>query len=767
MTATRHSIDTDLTSSDKNTTPINKRSALSIITTKLEIDTVDESFRVANFADKHTLSWWFPKILDDETKSWHIWISKRSRAILIHLSIVNIVFFTNLSLTLFALTRYGSQNAVGLIYEGNCDKVHDLDQWLHLLINLLSTGMLSASNYCMQLQAAPTRANVDKAHKSGKWVDIGVPSLRNLAYISTWKRISWALLALSSVPVHMLYNSAVFQSLASNIYTVAVVKDSFINGTTWNINAAEINNEKDRAGWIAKRPKPGYFNYTEIILNMQSEAVNGNYEYRNITNCYELYDDYFKPQGNVIIFLNNETIQSPPESSLLMFRTVTPRADNWRKNMWALTDGTRAYRARPLSNETLEDPTKGWKIGAEQWQVSHCLVQPPSQITLECRLQYSPQIMLAICTMNLIKAVVITFIWLKRKHQETTKDGTSSNEDSEVLYTLGDAISSFMRTPDWQTRGMCLSTKYDFQEYKSKKVVSSDSWSREPREWKPEPKRWGSSVSLGRWIASAAIYFLGLTLTVAIFSWATSALAYRRLDTSVASLYKTYGFGDLNPFTLLAMGLPQKDPDGLIINVLVANTPQLILSVLYITINIILTTFLVQHEFSRMYRVRKPLRVSEPMGIQRGSYFVSLPLRFGLPMGVFSGLMHWLLSRSLFLARVAAVDSVTGEARQEVGFSSCGFSPFAVFITIIVGVVLMMIVVALGFRKYDGVMRMVGTNSLAIASACHVLPEDREDGYLLPVQWGVVSIQNGVGRCAFTTAAEGEIRMPREGQKYR
>jgi hypothetical protein len=58
----------------------------------------------------------------------------------------------------------------------------------------------------------------------------------------------------------------------------------------------------------------------------------------------------------------------------------------------------------------------------------------------------------------------------------------------------------------------------------------------------------------------------------------------------------------------------------------------------------------------------------------------------------------------------------------------------------------------MGFRKYDGTMPLVSTNSRAISAACHVLDEDRNDGYLLPVQWGVLQIKGGVGHTAFTTA---------------
>lgn len=89
------------------------------------------------------------------------------------IALVGTILITNVALTAFAFSAYRSTNGVALIYDDDCDKVKELDQWIHLLINLLSTGMLSASNYCMQLQAAPTRADVDRAHRADEWLDIG------------------------------------------------------------------------------------------------------------------------------------------------------------------------------------------------------------------------------------------------------------------------------------------------------------------------------------------------------------------------------------------------------------------------------------------------------------------------------------------------------------------------------------------------------------------------------------------------------------------
>jgi hypothetical protein len=87
---------------------------------------------------------------------------------------------------------------------------------------------------------------------------------------------------------------------------------------------------------------------------------------------------------------------------------------------------------------------------------------------------------------------------------------------------------------------------------------------------------------------------------------------------------------------------------------------------------------------------------------------------------------------------------------------------------LLVGLTLVLAIVAIGFfGVYDGMMRMVSTNSRAISAACHVLDEDQEHGYLMPIQWGVVEVKDGVGKVAFTTAPSHEIKLPQEGKLYK
>ena len=127
----------------------------------------------------------------------------------------------NLLFTVSASIKFRKSmvDGVGTAYEGSCDVVDTWATWVHILINALSSILLSASNYTMQCLSSPTRKEIDRAHSKGDWVDIGVVSVRNIfGRISRRRTGLWFLLSLSSIPIHLLYNSAIFKTLDANIY---------------------------------------------------------------------------------------------------------------------------------------------------------------------------------------------------------------------------------------------------------------------------------------------------------------------------------------------------------------------------------------------------------------------------------------------------------------------------------------------------------------------------------------------------------------------
>lgn len=218
--------------------------------------------------------------------------------------------------------------------------------------------------------------------------------------------------------------------------------------------------------------------------------------------------------------------------------------------------------------------------------------------------------------------------------------------------------------------------------------------------------------------------------------------------------------------------LPSTGSQGLIANTLVANLPQvihkcllkmkihmltsadqLVLSFLYFLFNGICTCMLLAKEWSEYAYKRKTLRVSLPIEGQRSTYFLQLPYKYAIPLLIFSGALHWFVSQSIFLANINEY-GVHGLSSED-SYSTCGYSPIAMIFVIILGSLLILLELALGFRTYKPGIPLAGSCSKKISAACHI-PENElelhpEQG---PLQWGVVPgvfDKNGNPHCSFSS----------------
>jgi hypothetical protein len=159
------------------------------------------------FGTVELLAPWFPKVIEDETHTITFRTKWKRRKVVLWtcFALTVTAFSTNLILTLLAWTRLGlAVSGVATILHEDCTLVARYDTALHVLINVLSTLLLGASNLSLQLVVAPTREEVEAAHAKGTWLDIGVPSFRNLRHISRKSLFIWICLVLSSVPIHFL-----------------------------------------------------------------------------------------------------------------------------------------------------------------------------------------------------------------------------------------------------------------------------------------------------------------------------------------------------------------------------------------------------------------------------------------------------------------------------------------------------------------------------------------------------------------------------------
>ena len=91
-----------------------------------------------------------------------------------------------------------------VIFSGPRATAESIDSGLHALVNVFAVVLLAGANYVFQLLSSPTRREVDVAHERKRWLDIGVPSFRNLAHIPKTRAILAVLVLLVAITTQVM-----------------------------------------------------------------------------------------------------------------------------------------------------------------------------------------------------------------------------------------------------------------------------------------------------------------------------------------------------------------------------------------------------------------------------------------------------------------------------------------------------------------------------------------------------------------------------------
>jgi hypothetical protein len=231
------------------------------------------------------------------------------------------------------------------------------------------------------------------------------------------------------------------------------------------------------------------------------------------------------------------------------------------------------------------------------------------------------------------------------------------------------------------------------------------------------------------------------------------------------------GLGTITSRTIIQSPLPSQGRASLLSNVFLANIPQLILSTIYFIYNALFTCMSAASEWSNFALHRKGLRVSNtPVGSQRTTYFLQLPYRLAIPLVFFSGVLHWLLSQSIFLVIIQVYSQIYQpngsylSTLTDRGFITCGWSPVAIVCIIALGTCMVLWITGNRLRRLRTGMPVAASCSAAISAACHPNLEE-PDAWRMGLKWGKVSSSYGgrVGHCSFSSR---DAAIPKEGELY-
>ncbi|KAH7025135.1 uncharacterized protein B0I36DRAFT_295925 [Microdochium trichocladiopsis] len=571
----------------------------------------------------------------------------------IQLSIAGFVLVLNLGLLLWLLKFYPvDARGIGTFVFGNCQDLNLLNGAAHAVLNIVSSLFLASGNYCMQILVAPSRVEIDKAEKQGRSLEVGVPSIKNLQYIGWDRTMLWLLIGAMSTLLHLFWNSTLFTSIPVFAIPRAVATSDFLVAPdNWT-----LSDPLGTSGWWAYAPGYGELSHNlSLIYDLQVAAPT--MKRLEPAECIDKFIDPLTVSASVIVVAQNMTSAQFNGTSLL---------DGWVSGWESWTGSTSwicsAYMSpepdkyRICNDDWTSEFKHDWQLNwhSKWWiKVDHCLVDVDESNTQDkCGFHYSMHIWAMVCACSALEAAVIFVVWLKNHRMRAT----GPKKQRRTLVTIGDAIQSFLEHPDFgDDSDHELSASRTTRTRKSAEIVTVK---RMP--WHVTPRlNWFAAISKRAWLLSYTFFIAGLAVpTISIaFSW--DHLRRVGIDMSFKAIWArkfsvfpattTNRFGPLDD-------VPKSPLVVLLANVLVANSPQLLMSVLYLFYNNILTRQLLADEWLRFFRrsEKKPLRVSSPKGIQRSSYSLSLPLKYSVPLLACTTLLHWLLSQSIFLVQTSA-----------------------------------------------------------------------------------------------------------------
>ena len=287
-----------------------------------------------------------------------------------------------------------------------------------------------------------------------------------------------------------------YTSLAANDFFVTLVTNNHFEPGAYS-NSTEVNfsfRENSRNATTGKEyGDVGYqtdSDEIQLFTNILEGYNASTPSYKDLTpsQCTSLYKTDLMSNHRNLFLVSNHTSDDTYNNTILGMTIVA--SDESSSNNWMCSwlrgnlDGNYWRTTSKCNPNELASNVAGglpWQMNLTTVGVIE-ITGCKSEITDEkCKVQFSLGIMIAVICCNLVKAcsMIMTIV----RSREPT------------LVTLGDAVDSFLTTPDPTTVGICFADRrYIEREWRR-------GWRTGPRQWKQKGiQKWWTSVSKTRWI---------------------------------------------------------------------------------------------------------------------------------------------------------------------------------------------------------------------------------------------------------------------------
>jgi hypothetical protein len=659
-------------------------------------------------------------------------------SLFLFLSVSSLLLFLNVLFAIIGIGRHKLlSDGLGTFFTGSRKEVSSALAGLKLLVAIFSTLVFAAGTYTIQILLSPTRAELDRKHRSGKWMDIGVFSFRNFHNISPTRKWRISAIATCVLLLQFFYSGLLVPNLGVNDYYIFQVTPGFEIGQTWVANT--ISDVQDS------------------LSALQSLATDSKLQTLSTKDCIAAYRGTYTTDRSHLLLVGGDADFSTGSFLGGAFSAVY---EENKQDLWMC-------RQFSNSTETCDAQIVKFMANSSSWtpfgqQVDHCL-------SLENAATSSVSINIYVLSFVILFnffLVGLMSIVLFEKH-----------ETDNLLITTGDAIATFMQDEDLTTRGICLYSRADV----SKMAPHQE---RKPLVFQQANKHWYAGVGLTSWIMILIPTSILLLVLLALIP--CSLRQFSLPGSGISAL--SFGLAPVSSQTLLlkanSWSINFRASPGLAGNTIVSCIFQVIICLVFLSFNNVLTRMYQAHEYATFGKDRKPLRVSaNPIGWQYTTLYLSLPMSYSLPLTFLFVLLRWFTSAALFPSTISAfhngVRSAIGGSHY---ISTASASPLALILLLVFMLLLLLFTAVLSARKLASAMPIAAPNSIAISAACHASngsrsrakevlvafssfqTANRESSVVkLPIMWGSSGDDGSYGHAGFSSDG---VNAPRAGVLY-
>jgi hypothetical protein len=628
------------------------------------------------------------------------------------LSLVATVLLICLIFTIWAGATHSTQPGLVIaLHEGKCSTAREANFWVHLLINALATVTFAASSYTMQRLAAPTRQDLDNAHKDGDSFRIGSLAIWNFTLLSRTKGLIVALLWASSFPLHLVFNSAVVYTATNAEWSKYAIQasESQLSSLRSNTTVQSLNITRDALGlqgpiFDVYLGSDGQVAAAQVIMQQLPQMTE-----LSPMECIQTYRSGSNATwGDVVVVTEvddgyiSSPLTQPQDSSFPGIRYDDPW--NW---MCSYSDTCDADSIMANGRWVINDIV-----------ISKCFARPLPEV---CELNTSLAIMLIVIICLSCKLFCMVMAVLLSKDRP--------------LLTIGDAIASYIENRN--------TIPFKRGKYSAGPPVPK------PIDVAPKPIGWVPAYKSRRHIAmvempgsfwrTTILGSVGLIIGSVFFNYTYRQTADAYSDSSTHWNFQTMldlGFDlpllwNRDIFEGLMTYSDADSPrTSYISGAILTNLPQIGLSAFYLTSNHFYTCFFRGVEFQSYSTHRRGLRVSRPKRgtAQRQAHYLQLPLRYSIPKIMVFILLHTLLSQTLFLRRTYATYPTSYTDRTAIGkklVSLVGYSPLGALCFAVLLAVVVLGTTIVAAIPIDWIWKGTDGNSRVIADSCAYPPRAR------------------------------------------